>query len=133
MKKVIFDTNALMIPAEQKIDVFEEVEKQIGNHHAIAPNSVIEELQKMSEKSKDAKIGLELARQNCIQQKIDIENKNSGGTDEDIIELARTLKEKENNDIQVVTNDRELRKKLLEKNIPVFYLRQKKTLEKKRP
>lgn len=133
MKKVIFDTNALMVPAEQKIDVFDEVEKQIGNHQAIAPNSVIEELQKMSEKSKDAKIGLELARQKCIEQKTDTQKNTSGGADNDIIELAITLKEKENSKVQVVTNDRELREKLLEKNIPVFYLRQKKTLEKKRP
>lgn len=133
MKKVIFDTNALMIPAEQKIDVFEEVEKQIGNHQAIAPESVIEELQKMSEKSKDAKIGLELARRKCRPQQIDIQNNSGGSADKDIIELATHLKEKENNKIQVVTNDRKLRKKLLEKNISVFYLRQKKTLEIKRP
>lgn len=133
MKKVIFDTNALMIPAEQKIDIFEEVEKQIGNYQAIAPESVMEELQKMSEKSKDAKIGLELARRKCRPQQIDIQNNNCGGADKDIIELATHLKEKENNKIQVVTNDRKLRKKLLEKNISVFYLRQKKTLEIKRP
>lgn len=132
-KKVIFDTNALMAPSEHTVDIFEKIEKLDGSYECIVPESVIAELERLSESSKDAKIGLELARERCIKVENESEEPKEGA-DDAIVEIAGDIKNKrEEEKIKVVTNDIELKERLLEKDIPVFYLRQKKRLEEERP
>jgi len=123
MKKVLLDTNMLMIPGQFGIDIFEEIDKLINeNYELVTLSSVISELRKISKKkSKDgraAKVALELVKHKNIAV-ISSKNKN---VDEEIIKIV------DKNTI-VATNDIELERILKNKGIKTIYLRSKKFLE----
>ena len=117
MKKIILDTNFLMIPYQFKVDIFEEMNRIIEEKHELVTlNSVIEELKRLTKsKGKDsvaAKIGLELIK----RKRIKIIKTKEKKTDDAILKLA------DKNTI-VATNDRLLIQRLKNRNIKIIYLR----------
>ena len=123
MKKIILDTNFLTLPHQFKIDIFSEIDRIMEeNYELFTLDSVINELNKLSEsKGKDAvaaKIGLKLIKEKKIKV-IDTKEKN---VDKTIVSIS-------NKDTIVATNDKILRKKLNDKNIKTIYLRSKKFLK----
>lgn len=123
MKKIIMDTNFLTIPYQFNIDIFEEIDRIMEeNYELMTLDGVVKELRTlMKAKGKDAvaaKLGLELIKKKNVKI-INTEEKN---VDIAIIAIS-------NKDTIVATNDRNLRKKLKNKNIKTLYLRSRKRLE----
>ncbi len=145
-KEVIVDTNALLIPGEFGVDIFEELAR-LGYVHILVPGMVVTELDRLRRrpglKGKEkiaANVGYSLIRKytDTSEQErtpagctvsISIEEgageveKEEGDTDAMIAALA--LKRR----AAVLTNDEELRLKLSQAGIVTVYLRGKNRLE----
>jgi hypothetical protein len=125
--KIILDSNALFVPLQFKIDIFEELKNLLKtNLEYILLSPVKKELQELAEKGqpqirKNATYALELARK-CKLVKVN-EAYESLAPDDVILRTAREW------NCPVFTNDRQLRKKLRDINVPVIYVRQKSRLE----
>ncbi len=118
--RVILDTNALMIPSQFKVDIFENLEK-LGYSEAIVPTSVMRELERLMKTGKgkekmQASIAIKLAARCKIVA-------SEGRFDEEIGDLAKQF------GAAVLTNDSKLRKDLRSKNVKTLYLRERCKLE----
>jgi len=107
---VILDTNSLLLPFEFKINLEDELTKLIGTFEILVPSTVFDELKKI--KTQHAKPALHLAMK---YKKLSSKKKG----DEAIFDLALKL------NAIVVTNDKELRRRLKKKGLKTIYLRQK--------
>ena len=121
-KIVILDSNAIMMLFEFSINLEDELTRLVGKYHILVPKPVFKELKYLSEKGKgtkkiNAKSSLKLMERYEIA---DIEEKT---VDDSVLSLA----EKTNG--IVLTNDKELKKRLKEKSYQVIFLRSKKKLE----
>ena len=140
-KEVIVDTNALLIPGEFGVDIFEELER-LGYLHIIVPRMVLNELEQLKKrrglKGKErmaAKVGDSLVRKytdtseqerlptRCTVSIEETEEEGMHDTDELIAALAMKRK------AAVLTNDEELRSKLSQAGIVTVYLRGRNRLE----
>ena len=108
MQPVVLDTNALLMPFEMHINIDIAVASLLGDVRMIVPGPMIGELKKLD--SKHAKAALSLARKYEIYQ-----TESSG--DDAILEAAVRL------NAYVLTNDKELRRRLRSLRIPIIYLR----------
>ncbi len=117
--KVIIDTNALMIPIQFNVDIFDELQR-LGFDEFVVPKAVLDELDTLVERSRGKdKMAAKVARSLADRcEAVDI----TGFADDVIVELA------ENSGAAVLTNDIQLKNRLLEKDITVVYLRQKNRL-----
>ena len=118
MKRIILDTNFLMLFGKFRIDLEKELERiSFGPYRIFTLSSVVQELNKIAsskgEAGKNAKVALKLIESKKIKI---IES--SGKVDDALLKMA------DENTI-IATNDIELRKKLKTKTI---YLRAKKHL-----
>ena len=124
--KIILDSNFLFVPLQFKIDIFEGIRSLLNqNLELIVLSTTRRELQRMAEQGspklrKQAVMALKLAEKCHI---IDVEKSPEETNDEVIVRVAALWKS------SVATNDRELRRKLRERNIPVIFLRGKSRLE----
>lgn len=149
-KEVIVDTNALLIPGEFGVDIFDELER-LGYLHIIVPRVVLNELDTLRKsqglKGRDkiaANVGYSLIQRYThaavprdermpIRSRVSIEEvegekekeKEEEDTDEIITALA--LKRK----AAVLTNDEKLRTKLSQAGIATVYLRGGNRLEER--
>jgi rRNA-processing protein FCF1 len=123
--KVILDSNALFVPFQFKIDIFETLETTLGRKfEPILLSPIKKELETIAEKGspkmqKCASYALKLAEK-CVF--LEVEDKIAKAPDV-IVEMAK----KEN--CLVFTNDRKLRRRLRDISVPVIYVRQKSRLE----
>lgn len=123
--KIIFDSNAFFVQLQFKIDIFEELKTLLNlKFEPIVLSSIRKELEKLAKdaapkKRKNAIYALHLAER-C---KVVETNKQSGSADDAIIKMAREWK------TPVFTNDKQLRKRLRDINVPVIYVRRKALLE----
>jgi uncharacterized protein len=135
MRKIILDTNFLLIPAAQKVDIFSEIDRIIEEPYNIfVVDRTIDELNSIIEsqagKHKDAaKLALQLIRQKNIsimetKQKSLYMHINS----KDIVVDDILLKISDENTI-IATQDAGLKKRLADKGIQTIILRGKKHLE----
>lgn len=115
--QVALDTSALMMPVELDVRLFDELERLLDDYETTAPQAVLEELRRLSEKGGEegtaANVGHDLATERCLV--VDTE---ASYADDALVELAR-----EGNVEYVVTNDRPLRDRVLEASVPVIALR----------
>jgi rRNA-processing protein FCF1 len=118
---IIIDTNALIMLFEFSINFEEQLTRLFGKYKIIVPRAVVKELKTLKQKGKgskkyNAKASLDLI--NKTDMKI-IETETKGDVDDIVYNLAKETK------YPVLTNDKELRKRL--KNIPVnvVFLRSK--------
>jgi rRNA-processing protein FCF1 len=125
--KVILDSNALFVPLQFRIDIFEELKTLLNmKFEPVVLSPIRRELEIIAQASspkmrKLASYALELT-QKCVFFEIEKE-KNTCSPDDAIIEMAKKW------NCPVFTNDRELRKKLRNISVPVIYVRQKSRLE----
>ncbi len=124
--KVILDSNALFVPLQFKIDIFEELKRLLNmKFELILLSPIRRELEKLAENGspkmqKNASYALKMAEKCKL---IELDEKITGSSPDDIIfQVAREWKS------PVFTNDRELRKRLRNINVPVIYVRQKSRL-----
>lgn len=124
MKRIILDTNFLLIPEQFKVDIFEEI-RRISNfrYQLYIIDKSVDELNNITEKGKSkdksaAKLALKLIKFKKIKK-----IKTSGSKHVDDLMLGLVKKE----DI-VATQDIELKQKLKKKGIAIIILRQRKYL-----
>lgn len=124
--KVILDTNAFFVPLKFKIDIFEELRSLLNrNFEPILLSPVKKELEKMVKEGspkmrREALYALKMAEK-CSLVEVDEEHQVS--SDDAIIKAAQKL------ECLVFTNDKELKRRLRNINVPVIYVRQKSQLE----
>ncbi len=122
--KVLLDANALMMPAQFQIDLFDELRMLIGAFDPVILPGVLQELNGLTRaKGRDgaaARCGLTLAEKCTIVQNPDLK---AGSVDAQVIEYAAR------NKCLVVTNDRRVRDALFAQGIGVISLRNQKKLE----
>jgi len=125
--RVVFDANALMTPSQHNVDVFDEAERLLGGFDAVVPDAVVRELRALADKGdEDAAVGLRFARERC-----EVVEAESTHGDDAVAEAAEGASE--DDEAAVVTNDARLKRRILERNVPVLYLRQKNRLEVEHP
>jgi uncharacterized protein len=123
--KVILDSNALFVPLELKIDIFEELKLLLNrNVEFVLLSPVKRELELLTAKGsqkirQEAFFALRLAEK-C--KYVLVENDGKLTTDDAIVRVAKNWKS------PVFTNDRQLKKKLRDISVPVIYVRQKSRL-----
>jgi rRNA-processing protein FCF1 len=124
--KVILDSNALFVPLKFKIDIFEELKTLLNvSFEPLLLSPIKRELEKLAAKGspqtrKDATYALNLAEKCTL---INVNEKDKLAPDEMILRAAHDW------NYPVFTNDRQLKKKLRDINVPVIYVRQKSRLE----
>ncbi|MEM1602192.1 MAG: 30S processome protein Utp24 [Candidatus Bathyarchaeia archaeon] len=125
MRKVIFDTNFLLLPIQFKIDVFSEIEGLIGRFEPIVLSITVEELRRLLDRGSEKVRRQALSAMSLVERcKIMQANIRPGENYDDV--LLRVAKEE---NCIVATNDRELRRKLRENNITTIFLREKARLQ----
>src|SRR6056297_1089039 len=119
---VVVDTNALMMPVELDVRLFDELDRLLDGYEPTAPQAVAEELRKLSEKGGEegiaASVGHDLATDRCLL--VDTE---ASYADDAVVELAR-----EGVAEYVVTNDQPLQERALDAGVAVIGLRGKNKL-----
>lgn len=124
MKKIILDTNFLMIPYIFKVDIFEEIKKIVPfNYELWIIDKTKEELLGIIEKQRGkdkeaAKFAMGFIKGKHLKT---IRKNQSISVDDAIMEIA-------DKDTVVATQDAELKRKLRKKGVPLIVLRQKKYL-----
>jgi len=124
--KIILDANALFVPLQFKIDIFEELKTLLNvNFEPILLSPIRRELEKIAEKGppkmrKNASYALTLAEKCRL---FEVNEKFVASPDNAVVQMAKDW------NCPVFTNDRELRKRLRNINVPVIYVRQKSRLE----
>ena len=124
--RVILDSNALFVPLEFKIDIFEEIPKLLKrNAELILVSPVKRELQTLTMKGspqmrKKAMFALKLADKcSCVV----VDEQETTSVDDAIVQIAKKWR------CPVFTNDKQLKDKLKHISVPVIYVRQKSHLE----
>ncbi|MFB6173500.1 MAG: PIN domain-containing protein [Halobacteriales archaeon] len=122
MPIVALDTNALMMPVELDVRVFDELDRLFGDPDLVAPWAVLRELDRLSgaagEAATAASVGRDLAERRC--RTVDAEPEDA---DDALLALGRAGAVD-----YVVTNDRPLRDRLLAAAVPVVGVRDRNTL-----
>ena len=124
--KIAMDANALMMPVEAGVRVFDELDRLLGDYECVVPETVRAELSKLAaaggEEGRAASVGLDLLAE-C-----DVVETTESYADDALYRLA-TDGEVET----VVTNDAPLRKRLLAAGVPVIHLRGRNQLTRTQP
>ncbi len=124
--KVLLDSNALFVPLQFKIDIFNDLKRLLNrNFELILLSPVKRELEVLAEKGspkmrKNASYALKLAEK---YKYLEVVAPASALTDDIIVKIAKERS------FPVFTNDRLLRKRLRDISVPVIYVRQKSRLE----
>jgi uncharacterized protein len=123
-RKVILDSNALFVPLQFKIDISEGLRDLLKTpFEPIIPSPVLKELETIArtgspKMKKKASFALKLAEKYRI-----IEIIAETSTDDVIVKMASKW------NCPVFTNDKRLKEKLRDINVPVIYVRQKTLLK----
>lgn len=121
--KVLLDANALMMPAQFGVDIYEELSLLFGDYEAITLEDVVGELAGLTRgRGRDAmaaRVGLAMAERSRVLP--------SGSVRRSVDERVAEFAEREG--CVVVTNDRHLRNTLLDQGIDVVSMRKQKKLE----
>lgn len=123
MKKIILDTNFLLIPVQFKVDIFSEIDRIcLFKYKLFIVDKTIGELKQIIEKQRGkhrlaAKIALQLIK----KKDISIIKTKEGRVDDLILQLL-------DKDCILATQDELLRKKAVKKGITEIVLRSKKHL-----
>jgi len=124
--KIILDANALFVPLQFNIDIFEELKELLSrNFELVLLSPILNEVQRIARQGspsrrKQASYALKLAEK-CKLLEVNCEAGTS--MDDLILQVAGRCK------YPVFTNDRQLRNRLRDINMPVIYVRQKSRLE----
>jgi rRNA-processing protein FCF1 len=125
-QKIIIDANLFFVPAQFRIDIFENIATLLNQkYEPIILQTTYGEIQQMAEKGtpklrKQAAMAIKIAEKCRV---VNVEKNPEETNDEVIFRVATQMK------CPVATNDRELRKRLRERDIPVIFLRGKHQLE----
>ena len=127
MTAVVLDTNALMMPVEVDVRVFDELDRLLGSYECVAPGAVRAELADLAEGSGTeataATVGLDLLDQRCEVRETELTY-----ADDAVVELTA-----QSAVTHAVTNDGPLQERLLAEGVLVISLRGQNKLALTRP
>ena len=122
---VVLDTNALMMPVECNIRLFDELERILDSPAPLVPTPVKAELERLADgagtEAVAAGVGLDLL------ERCELRETESTYADDAVLELALAV------DAPAVTNDRALRTRLHDAGVSVICLRGRNKLELTQP
>ncbi len=118
IKRIILDTSFLLALAQMKGVSLHQIKERFPRAEIITVSQVLEELRKLEGK----RFGTGVAREVLRGVKV-IHVEGYDSADDAVLSLSEGLKE-----VAVVTFDLGLRKRLVERGIPVIYLRSRKKL-----
>jgi rRNA-processing protein FCF1 len=123
--RIVLDSNALFVPIQLKIDIFQELKTLLNrNFELILLKPIQRELERLaSEGSPQMQRKVSYALKLAEKCTIVGVKEDAASPDDVILQTARKW------NCPVFTNDRELRQKLRNINVPVIYVRQKSRLE----
>ena len=124
---VVLDTNALMMPVECDVRVFDELDRLLGPVDALdiaTPRAVVAELDALADGGGDEAVAARVGRD--LADRCRILETEAPYADDAVVEAAGP-------DDYVVTNDRPLRDRLLERGVRVIGLRGKDKLHIQEP
>ena len=120
------DANALMMPVEADVRVFDELDRLLGEYTPVVPDVVRAELEKLAESDgqagRAARVGLDLA------DRCEPISAAESYADDALLALGSTGRVD-----AVVTNDAPLRERLLEAGVQVIHLRGRNQLTRTQP
>ena len=122
MRGIILDTNFLMIPFTQKVDIFSEFDRVCEfPFELFIVSRTIDEFEKImiGQSGKD-KLAAKLAMALIEAKKIKTIDVSEGHVDDLILEVAK------DKGYFVATQDKNLKKRLKKSDVPIIFLRQKK-------
>lgn len=117
MKKIILDTNFIVAPFQLNLSVFDELERLYPYGKVYTLDDVIQEA-KSIESGKYRELVVKLIETQDIEI---LETEGEGSVDDLLVDLA--------DDYVIATNDKELKRRLLEKDAEVVIIRSKNHLE----
>ena len=136
MPPVVLDTNALMMPVESGVRVFEELDRVVVDADPVVPAAVVAELEKLSESNGAEGTAASVGRD--LVERCRVAETAASYADDAVLELATDLAggdgERDRNrdaatdDPYVVTNDGPLARRLRERGVRVIGLRGENTL-----
>ena len=119
---VLLDTNAIFMIFEFSIDLESELTRLLGSHKIYIPESVVNEIEIIREKGKGKQKKLANPALQFIKKFPILVHSEFDSADDSIVQIASE------HDAVVVTNDKELRNRLTEKNVSRVFLRGKQQL-----
>ncbi|MGB9987219.1 twitching motility protein PilT [Salarchaeum japonicum] len=126
MTRVAVDANALMMPVEAGVRLFDELDRLVGTYDAVVPEPVLAELDSLSEsggeEGRAASVGADLAAR-C----------STIATTEPYADDALHALGESGAVDAVVTNDAPLKERLLDAGVPVIHLRGRNQLTRTQP
>jgi rRNA-processing protein FCF1 len=123
---VILDSNVFFDSLQFRMDIFEELKREVqAEYIPIVLSPIIKEIETLTIKGsskmrKNAAFALGLAEKCVI---VNVDRETSACVDDVIVKVAREC------GYTVFTDDRQLRRRLRDINVPVIYVRQKSYLE----
>jgi rRNA-processing protein FCF1 len=114
---IVLDTNALMMPVECDVRVFEELERVVsGSSDYLVPEAVRAELSKLADGNGAEATAAAVGRD--LLDRCSVTDTDADYADDAVLELA------EREDVtHAVTNDKPLKRRLLDAGVPVISLR----------
>ena len=119
---VFLDTNAIFTVFEFSIDLEDELTRLLGSFIIKIPESVIHEIESISNKGKGKQKMLAKAAINFIKKYPVLSHSSFDNADDALLHLATNF------EAVVVTNDKALRDRLKDNNVPRVFLRGKQHL-----
>jgi rRNA-processing protein FCF1 len=124
--KVAMDTSALMAPVETGVRIFEELERLLGAHDVVIPRAVREELDDIATGSGTAARAASVGRD--LAARCGVVETEAPYADDALLELAESGRVE-----GIVTNDGDLKERVLAAGTPVIHLRGRTQLERTNP
>ena len=113
---IVLDTNALMMPVECDVRLFEELDRVVGGDGYVVPEAVGEELAKLADGAGQEATAASVGR--ALLDRVETRATTAEYADDAVLELARR-----DGATHAVTNDAPLKRRLLDAGIPVISLR----------
>jgi len=121
---VLIDTNAFLMTSQFRIDLLEELKWMMGVMRPSVPDVVVRELEGLARgrgnDASAARLGLRFAQLCTV---VPMDGNEGESVDDQILSFARRER------CRVVTNDRDLRNRLLDEGLEVISLKGKQKLE----
>ena len=116
---VLLDTNALMMPVEEDVRLFDELDRLVGVYDLAVPEAVVAELEALTDGAGREATAAHVGRD--LVERCSVVEHEASDADDAVVELAPTYD-------YVVTNDRPLRERLHEQDARTVGIRGRNTL-----
>jgi rRNA-processing protein FCF1 len=129
--RVLLDTNALMMPVECNVRVFEELDRVLDDPAPVVPAACVAELEELADGNGEAAVAASVGRD--LADRCEQVPHQEPYADDAVVEVATRDPEEGPTVGCVATNDADLRGRLLDLDVPVIGLRGRNELALTKP